>query len=74
MCLFMLMVVKMGRWSDASACIVFQVVRLCRSAEIVVMSGEVGWCAWLVGKRVGVLVLSAMWFELRRRSSISSPL
>ena len=41
---------------------------------MVVMSGEVGCCAWLGGRRVGVLVLSVTWSELRRMSSTSSPL
>ena len=36
-----LIVVIMGRWSEFSACILCQVVRLYSVGEIVVMSGEV---------------------------------
>ena len=36
-----LIVVIMGRWSEFSACIVFQVVRLYSIVEIVVISREV---------------------------------
>ena len=36
-----LIVVIMGRWSECSACIVCQVVKLYSVVEIVVMSGEV---------------------------------
>ena len=59
MCLFCsVIVVVIGRWSELSACWVFQVVFCASGAEIVVMSGEVGcWCCvrFLVnGRRVCV--------------------
>ena len=40
-----LIVVIMRRWSEFSACIVYQVVRLYSVVEIVVMSGEVACCS-----------------------------
>ena len=47
-----LIVVIMGRWSEFSACIVCQVVRLYSVVEIVVMSGEVAWCSVVCGTLV----------------------
>ena len=55
-----LIVVIMGRWSEISACIVCQVVRLYSSVEIVVMSGEVAYCSVVCGTLVGVSVFSVM--------------
>ena len=52
-----LIVVIMGRWSEFSACIVCQVVRLYSVVEIVVMSGEVACCSVVCGTLVGVSVL-----------------
>ena len=45
----------MGRWSEFSACIVCQVVRLYSVVEIVVMSGEVACCSVVCGTLVGTL-------------------
>ena len=42
----------MGRWSEFSACIVCQVVRLYRVVEIVVMSDEVACCSVVCGTLV----------------------
>ena len=53
-----LIVVIMGRWSEFSACIVCQVVRLYSVVEIVVMSGEVTCCSVVCGTLVGVSVSS----------------
>ena len=47
-----LIVVIMGRWSEFSACIVCQVVRLYSVVEIVVMSGEVA----------AVVLCAALWW------------
>ena len=52
-----LIVVIMGRWSEFSACIVCQVVRLYSVVEIVVMSGEVACCSIVCGTLVCVAVL-----------------
>ena len=46
----------MGRWSEFSACIVCQVVRLYRVVEIVVMPGDVACCSVMCDTLVGVLV------------------
>ena len=67
----MLIVVIMGRWSDFSACIVCQVVRLYRTVEIVVMSGEVACCSVVCGTLVGVSVFSVMCSELLIVSEIN---
>ena len=40
-----LIVVIVGRWSEFSACIVCQVVRLYSGVDIVGMSGEVAFCS-----------------------------
>ena len=53
-----LIVVIMGRWSEFSACIVCQVVRLYGVVEIVVMFGEVACCSVVCGTLVGVSVFS----------------
>ena len=45
----MLIVVIMGRWSEFSACIVYQVVRLYSVVEIDVMPGEVACCSVVCG-------------------------
>ena len=66
-----LIVVLMGRWSEFSACIVCQVVRLYSVVEIVVMSGEVTCCSVVYGTLVGVWVFSVMCSELRIISEIS---
>ena len=79
MCLFccslclvrVLIVVIMGRWSEFSACIVCQVVRLYSVVEIVVMSGEVDCCSVVRGTLVGVSVFSMMCSELMIMSEIS---
>ena len=69
-----LIVVIMGRWSEFSACIVCQVVRLYSIVEIVVMSGEVACCSVVCGSLVGVSVFSIMCSELLIMSEISGPL
>ena len=56
-----LIVVIMGRWSEFSACIVGQVVRL---YNVVEMSGEVACCSVVCGTLVGVSVFSIMCYEL----------
>ena len=66
-----LIVVIMGRWSEFSACIVCQVVRLYSVVEIVVMSDEVAYCSTVCGTLVGVLVFSIMCSELLIMSEIS---
>ena len=66
-----LIVVIMGRWSEFSACIVCQVVRLFSVVEIVVMSGEVACCSVMCGTLVGVSVFSIMCSELLIMSKIS---
>ena len=65
-----LIVVIMGRWSEFSACIVCQVVRL-YSVVIVVMSGELACCSVVCGALVGVSVFSIMCYELLIMSEIS---
>ena len=50
----------MGGWSEFSACIVRQGVRLYSVVEIVVMSGEVACCSVVCGTLVGVSVFSVM--------------
>ena len=60
----MLVVVIMGRWSEFSACIVCQVVRLYSVGEIVVMPGEVACWSVVCGTLVGVSVFSVMCSEL----------
>ena len=59
-----LIVVIMGRWSEFSACIVCQVVRLYSVVEIVVTYDEVACCS-------GVSVFSVMCSELLIMSEIS---
>ena len=66
-----MIVVTMGRWSEFSACIVYQVVRLYSVVEIVVMSGEVACCSVVCGTLVGVSVFSMMCSELLIMSEIS---
>ena len=53
-----LIFVIMGKWSEFSACIVCQVVRLYSVVEINVMSGEVVCCSVVCGTLVGVSVFS----------------
>ena len=59
-----LIVVIMVRWSEFSACIVCQVVRLYSVVEIVVISGEVACCSVVCGTLVGGSVFSVMCFKL----------
>ena len=66
-----LIVMNMGRWSEFSAYIVFQVVRLYSVVEIVVMSGEVACCSVVCGTLVGVSVFSMMCSELLIMSEIT---
>jgi hypothetical protein len=54
------MLMMMGRWSEDSDTLVFQVARLMRFVDIDVMSGEVGCWVLYVGTRVGVLVKNDM--------------
>ena len=61
----------MGRWSEFSAYIVCQVVRLYNVVEIVVMSGEVACCSVVCGTLVGVSVFILMCSELLMMSNIS---
>ena len=64
---------SIGRWSEFSAWIVFQVVLLYSEDDMVVISGDVScWCA-LFSTLVGVSVLSVMRLELESVSEISSP-
>ena len=73
-CLYLvrvLIVVIMGRWSEFSACIVFQVVRLYSVVENVVMSGEVACCSVVCVTLVGVAVFSVMCYECLIMSEIS---
>ena len=65
--------IRIGRWSELSACIVVQSVFLCSVFVMVVMSGEVGcWFTW-GGMRVGVFVFSVIWLEFAIMSAISDP-
>ena len=64
----------MGRWSECSVVIVFQVVRLLKVELAVVTSGEVACCCALYGSLVGVCVFSVVWFELIKMSDIRVPL
>ena len=66
-----LIVVIMGRWSEFSACIMCQVVRLYSVVEIVVMSVEVACCIVVCDTLVGVSVFSVMYSELLIMSEIS---
>ena len=59
-----LIVVIMRRWSEFSACIVCQVVRLYSVVEIVVMSGEVACCSVWATLWWGMSVFSMMCSEL----------
>ena len=61
----------MGRWSEFTACIMCQVVRLYSVVEIDVMSGEVACCSVVCGTLVGVSVFSVMCYELLIMSEIS---
>ena len=61
----------MGRWSEFSACIVCQVVRLYCVVEIVVMSGEVACCSVVCGTLMSVSLLSVMCSGLLIMSEIS---
>ena len=66
-----LIVVIMGKWSEFSACIVYQVVRLYSVVEIVVMSGDMACCSVVCGTLVGASVFSVMCSELLIMSEIS---
>ena len=66
-------VVRMGRWSEFSACMVSQCNLFAIEVLAIVMSGEVG--DWFVcGSRVGVSVLSVICEEFCMMSAISVPL
>ena len=67
----MLIVVSMERWSEFSACIVCQVVRLYTIVEIVVMSDEVACCSVVCGTLVSMSMFSIMCSELLIISRIS---
>ena len=67
----MLIIVIMGRWSEFSACIVCQVVRLYSVMEMVVMSGEVAYYSVVCGTLVGVSVFIVMCSELLIMSEIN---
>ena len=69
-----LIVVIMGRWSEFTACIVCQVVRVYSVVEIGVMSGKVACCSVVCGTLVGVSVFSMMCSELLTMLEISCPL
>ena len=60
----MLIVVIMGKWSDASSCWVVHDVRLYSVLQTVVMSGDDVCCSVVFGTLVGVFVFSVMWSEL----------
>ena len=65
--------IRIGRWSELSACIVVQSIFLCSVFVMVVMSSGVGcWFAW-GGMRIGVVVLSVIWLEFAIMSAISDP-
>ena len=66
-----LIVVIMGRWSEFSACIMCQVVRLYSVVDIVVMSSEVKCCSVVCGTLVGVSMFSVMCSEFLIMSEIS---
>ena len=66
-----LIVVIIGRWSEFSACIVCQIVRLYSVVEIVVMSDEAACCSVVCGTQVGVSVFCVMCSELLIMSEIS---
>ena len=55
--------IRIGRWSECSACNVFHVMCRVSAAGAVVMSGEVVCCCVLVGFLVGVSVLRVMCVE-----------
>ena len=65
--------IRIGRWSELSACFLTQSVFLCSVFVMVVMSGEVG-CWFASGvMRVGVFVFSVIWLEFAIMSAISDP-
>ena len=56
----MLTVVRIGKWSELSACSVFHVVLPCKDVSTDVMSGEVArWCV-VFGTLVGVFLFIVM--------------
>ena len=61
----------MGKWSDDSACLVVQDVRLYSVLDTVVISVDVC-CSVAFGTLVGVF--NVMWSELLMTSAISYPL
>ena len=65
-----LIVVIMGMWSEFSACIACQVVRLYSVVEIVVMSSEVACYSVVCSTPVGVSVFSIMCPKLLIMSEI----
>ena len=67
----MLIVVRMGKWSDDSACSVVHDVRLYSVLDTVAMSGYDVSCSVVFGTLVGVFVYSVMWSELLMTSAIS---
>ena len=62
-----------GRWSDGSALVVFQVMCRCSVLVAVVMSGEVGCWFMCVGTLVGVFSFRMICSEFWRMSSMSVP-
>ena len=70
----MLIVVMMGKWSDASACCVVHNVRLYSAFDTVVISGDDVCCSEVFYTLIGVFVFSVMWSELLLTSAISCPL
>ena len=62
-----------GKWSEFSSVIVSHVVCVCSVSCIVDMSGDVFCWFLLFGIRVGVFVLSIIWFEFCNMFVIVSP-
>lgn len=69
-----LMVMMIGRWSDAKRVVVCQEVSGARLEDIVVRSGEVGRWEVLKGDLVGVSRLRMIWSEVWMRSKMWEPL
>ena len=65
---------RIGRWSEWSACRVIQDTCRLSEAVMVVISGEVGCWSVFGGFRVGVSVLSVMWLEFCIMFDMSVPL
>ena len=69
---FIVMII--GRWSEFSSVVVFQVVCLDSVSWVVVISGDVFCWSLLLGILVGELSFKMMWLEFCIRSDMVSPL